>query len=135
MKVRYYTLNGQDIDPAKLKQGTDFVAQVIIKNPGLRGQYYNMALTQIFPSGWEILNSRMTGTDDAFSSSDYNYLDIRDDRVYTYFGIPENKEVTYHVMLNAAYAGKYYMPATYCEAMYNHSISALIKGQWVEVVK
>ena len=61
--------------------------------------------------------------------------DIRDDRVYTYFGLPENKDVTYNIMLNAAYAGKYYMPATYCEAMYNKSISALIKGEWVEVVK
>lgn len=38
-------------------------------------------------------------------------------------------------MLNAAYAGKYYMPAVYCEAMYNNSITALMKGQWVEVVK
>ena len=36
-------------------------------------------------------------------------------------------------MLNAAYAGKYYMPATLCEAMYNHSISALAKGEWVVV--
>jgi len=135
MRVGYYTLNHKPVDPAKLKQGTDFVAEVIIKNPGKRGQYFNMALTQIFPSGWEILNSRLTGTDDAFSSSPSDYLDIRDDRVYTYFGIPEGKEVTYHVMLNAAYAGKYYMPATYCEAMYNKSISALLKGQWVEVVR
>ncbi len=135
MHVRYLTLNGQELDPASLKQGTDFVAQVKIRNPGARQDYYNMALTQIFPSGWEILNSRITGTEDAFSSSESNYIDIRDDRVYTYFGVPDGKEVTYNVMLNAAYAGKYYLPATYCEAMYNHSISALIKGQWVEVVK
>lgn len=135
MHVGYYTLNGKEIDPTKLKQGTDFVAQVIIKNPGHRGAYYNMALTQIFPSGWEILNSRLTGTEDVFSSSDYDYIDIRDDRVYTYFGMPESKELKYTVMLNAAYAGKYYLPATYCEAMYNKSISALKKGEWIEVVK
>jgi uncharacterized protein YfaS (alpha-2-macroglobulin family) len=106
-----------------------------IKNPGHRGQYYNMALTQIFPSGWEILNSRLTGTEDVFSSSDYDYIDIRDDRVYTYFGAPEGKELKYNVMLNTAYAGKYYLLAVYCEAMYNKSISALEKGEWVEVVK
>jgi len=109
------------------------VAKVTIKNPGHRGPYQNMALTQIFPSGWEILNSRLTGTEGAFTSSDYDYLDIRDDRVYTYFSLFDDKEVTYYVMLNAAYVGKYYMPATYCEAMYNHTINALIKGQWVEV--
>jgi len=135
MRVSYFTLNGKELDPAKLKQGTDFVAQVIIKNPGKRSYYYNMALTQMFPSGWEILNSRLTGTEDAFSSSDYDYIDIRDDRVYTYFGAPEGKELKYNVMLNAAYAGKYYLPAVYCEAMYNKSISALQKGEWVEVVK
>jgi len=135
MRVSYFTLNGKELDPAKLKQGTDFVAQVIIKNPGKRSYYYNMALTQMFPSGWEILNSRLTGTEDAFSSSDYDYIDIRDDRVYTYFGAPEGKELKYNVMLNAAYAGRYYLPAVYCEAMYNKSISALLKGQWVEVVK
>jgi len=135
MRIGYFTLNGKLIDPTKLKQGTDFVAQVIIKNPGKRGVYYNMALAQIFPSGWEILNTRLTGTGDAFKSSESDYLDIRDDRVYTYFSVAEDKEVTYNVMLNAAYAGKYYMPATYCEAMYDHSINALQKGQWIEVVK
>jgi len=135
MRVGYFTLGGKQIDPASLKQGTDFLAQVNIKNPGKRGRYDNMALTQIFPSGWEILNTRMLGNDDAFPSSESNYRDIRDDRVYTYFSLPEDKEFTYYVMLNAAYAGKYYMPATYCEAMYNNSITALLKGEWVEVVK
>ena len=135
MRISYLTLNGKELDPAKLKQGTDFVAQVIIKNPGHRGYYQNMALSQVFPSGWVILNSRLTGTEDVFASSNYDYLDIRDDRVYTYFGIPEGKELKYNVMLNAAYAGKYYQPATLCEAMYNKTISALRKGEWVEVVK
>jgi len=135
MRVGYFTLGGKEIDPASLKQGTDFVAQVNIKNPGKRGRYDNMALTQIFPSGWEILNTRMIGNVEAFPSSASDYLDIKDDRVYTYFSLPEGKEVTYYVMLNAAYAGKYYLPATYCEAMYNNSISGLLKGQWVEVVK
>ena len=134
MRIGYFfTLGGKQIDPSKLAQGTDFVAQVYIKNPGKRGRYDNMALTQIFPSGWEILNTRMMNNDDAFKSSESDYLDVRDDRVNTYFSLPEGKEVTYYVMLNAAYAGKYYLPATYCEAMYNNSITALLKGQWVEV--
>jgi len=111
------------------------VAQINIKNPGKRGRYDNMALTEIFPSGWEILNTRMMNNDEAFPSSPADYRDVRDDRVNTYFSLPEGKEVTYFVMLNAAYTGRYYLPATYCEAMYNTAISALQKGQWVEVVK
>jgi uncharacterized protein YfaS (alpha-2-macroglobulin family) len=135
MRIGYFTLSGHMIDPTKLKQGTDFVAQVNIKNPGTRGRYDNMALSQIFPSGWEIINTRMNDTTEAFSSSPSDYRDIRDDRVNTHFSVAEGKEVTYYVTLNAAYAGKYFLPAVSCEAMYNHSINAVQKGKWVEVVK
>jgi len=135
MSVSYSTLGGSPIDVSKIKQGTDFVAQIHLKNPGKRGRYDNMALTEIFPSGWEILNTRMMNGDEVFASSPSDYLDVRDDRVNTYFSLPEGKEVTYFVMLNAAYTGKYYLPATYCEAMYNSAISALQRGQWVEVLK
>jgi uncharacterized protein YfaS (alpha-2-macroglobulin family) len=135
MEVNYITLKGQPLNITSIKQGTDFVAQVTIKNPGHKGNYENMALTQIFPSGWEILNTRMMNNDEAFKSSPSDYIDIRDDRVNTYFNLDEGKEVTYYVMLNAAYTGQYYLPATYCEAMYNSSINALQKGKWVKVVK
>jgi uncharacterized protein YfaS (alpha-2-macroglobulin family) len=135
MRIGYFTLTGHLIDPSKLKQGTDFVAQVNIKNPGNRGNYQNMALTQIFPSGWEIINTRMADSTEAFQSSPSDYRDIRDDRVNTHFSVESDKEVTYYVTLNAAYIGKYYLPATSCEAMYNHTINAVQKGQWVEVVK
>ncbi|MBS7563752.1 hypothetical protein KHS38_04995 [Mucilaginibacter sp. Bleaf8] len=135
MDVQYYTMTGKLIDPSTLKQGTDFVAQVTLKNPGQRGRYDNMALTQIFPSGWEILNTRMLNNDEVFKSSPSDYRGIRDDRVNTYFSLGEHQQVTYYVMLNAAYTGRYYLPATYCEAMYDASINALQKGLWVEVVK
>jgi uncharacterized protein YfaS (alpha-2-macroglobulin family) len=135
MEVNYVTMRGQPIDIASIKQGTDFVAQVSVKNPGMRGRYDNMALTQMFPSGWEILNTRMLNNDEVFPSSPSNYRDIRDDRVYTYFSIDPHEKVTYTVMLTAAYAGRFYLPGVYCEAMYNASINYLKKGQWVEVVK
>jgi hypothetical protein len=135
MKVNYITLKGQPINVANLKQGTDFVAQVVVRNPGHRGRYDNLALTQIFPSGWEILNTRMLNNEDAFKSSSSDYQDIRDDRVNTYFALDERQSATYYVMLNAAYTGRYYLPATYCSAMYNASINVLQKGKWVQVIK
>jgi len=135
MKVNYITMKGQPLNIDAIKQGTDFVAQVTVTNPGHKGRYDNIALTQVFPSGWEILNTRMLNNDEVFKSSTSDYQDIRDDRVYTYFGLSERQSATYYVMLNAAYTGKYYLPATYCEAMYNSSINAIQKGKWVEVVK
>jgi len=38
-------------------------------------------------------------------------------------------------LLNAAYAGEYYLPTVSCEAMYDNSISARKPGKWVKVVK
>jgi len=69
----------------------------------------------------------------AFKSSGSTYQDIRDDRVYTYFNLSAGESVTYYIQLNAAYLGRYFLPGTYAEAMYDNSISAGVNGRWVEV--
>ena len=135
MNISYKLLNGKPIDPAVLKQSTDFYAEVTLKNPGKMGYYEQMALTQIFPSGWEIINTRISDTESAIASSPYIYRDIRDDRVFTYFNLRENETVTYKVLLNAAYIGRYYLSAVQCEAMYNNNISSTAAGKWVQVIK
>jgi uncharacterized protein YfaS (alpha-2-macroglobulin family) len=135
MYITYKTLKGQTLDPSKIEQGTDFIAEVKIINPGSRGNYKEMALTQIFPSGWEIHNARMDGMETPIYSSTPTYQDIRDDRVYTYFNINANESKTYTFMLNASYIGKYYLPMLYCEAMYDASINAKIAGKWVEIIE
>lgn len=135
MNVEYKLLNGKPLNPALLKQGTDFYAEVVIKNPGKMGYYEQMALTQIFPSGWEIINTRVNDNESILASSPYTYRDIRDDRVFTYFNLREHETVTYKVLLNASYIGKYYLSAVQCEAMYNNSISATEAGKWVQVIK
>ncbi len=135
MSISYLTLGGKVLNPVHLAQGTDFIAEVTIRNPGNRGYYEQMALTQIFPSGWEIINTRLNDNDGAIVSSPYTYRNIRDDRVLTYYNIRERETLTYQVLLNASYLGRYYLPATSNEAMYDNSISALLGGKWVEVVE
>ena len=134
VNVSYINQIGAAIDINQLTQGTDFVAKVVITNPGRRGYYSEMALSQIFPSGWEILNARMFDGEGAFKSSSSTYQDIRDDRVYTYFNIAANQTYTYYIQLNASYLGRFFLPGTYCEAMYDNSITAGVNGRWVEVV-
>lgn len=133
VSATYLSTTGQPIDINKIRQGTDFVAKVTIKNPGLRGMYTQMALSQIFPGGWEILNTRLYNSEGAFQSSPSDYMDIRDDRVYHYFDLKQNETLTYYVQLNAAYPGKYFWPGVYAEAMYDHTISGGVGGKWVEV--
>ncbi|MHA4895693.1 alpha-2-macroglobulin family protein [Pedobacter sp. PWIIR3] len=135
MGVSYKLLNGKEIDPSTLKQGLDFYAEVTIKNPGKMGYYEQMALTQIFPSGWEIINTRINDNENALASSPYTYRNVRDDRVLTYFNLRENETVVYKVLLNAAYIGRYYLSNVQCEAMYNNNISATKPGKWVQVIK
>ncbi|MCC6835776.1 MAG: hypothetical protein IT213_12365, partial [Cytophagales bacterium] len=136
LNVAYSKTDGTPLDPVVLEQGTEFVATVTVFNPGMRGLYKNLALNQIFPSGWEINNLRLTGDDAAKITGDVpTYQDIRDDRVYTYFDISARQYKTFKVMLTASYAGSYYLPAVSCEAMYDNSIYARKKGKVVEVVK
>ncbi|GAF04428.1 hypothetical protein JCM21142_83132 [Saccharicrinis fermentans DSM 9555 = JCM 21142] len=135
MSVEYTTLTGQPIDVSKLAQGTDFKATVTFTHPGQLARYTDMALTQIFPSGWEIRNTRMEDVNSAYDVNVPDYRDIRDDRVYTYFDLERGRSQKYVVLLNATYQGRYYLPSVSCEAMYNNQISARKAGRWVEVVK
>jgi len=134
LTVTYKDLSGNTIDPGMLEQGTDFKAEVKVYNPGLRGHYRELALTQIFPSGWEIRNTRMDGFQNVHETNAPKYRDIRDDRVYTYCDIRANTSKTFTVILNAAYLGKFYLPTVYCEAMYDNTINSRRPGKWVEVV-
>lgn len=135
VNVNYTTMTGTPIDVTSLEQGTDFIAEVQITNPGTRGEYLEMALSQIFPSGWEIHNTRMDDAESVIKSDYPTYQDIRDDRVYTYFDISPYKTATYRIVLNAAYVGRYYLPTIYCEAMYDNTINSRKPGKWVSVVK
>ncbi len=132
MKIVYKDMNGVEIQPTKIAQGTDFVAEVTITNPGNKGMYEEMALNQIFPSGWEIHNARLFGDN---SSNAARYQDIRDDRVYSYYELRVKESKTFTIQLNATYLGRFYLPTVYTEAMYDNLINARIPGSWVEVVK
>lgn len=134
LEVRYTDMQGRTINPSELEQGTDFQAVVTVQNPGLRGYYGQLALTQVFPSGWEIRNSRLEGTESAQENGPFDHQDIRDDRVMTYFGLAGRQKETYRVLLNAAYTGRFFLPPTHCSAMYDNTISAHNSGQWVNVV-
>lgn len=135
MVVKYMYLDGTSLDPTNIEQGTDFMAEVTISHPGINPDYKEMALSQIFPSGWEIINTRMLASGNYLAITVPKYQDFRDDRVYTYFDIYRNKTNTYRVLLNASYVGRFYLPAVSCEAMYDATINARKKGQWVEVIR
>ncbi|WP_040559624.1 Ig-like domain-containing alpha-2-macroglobulin family protein [Kordia algicida] len=133
IRITYKDKAGNKIDVSKLQQGTDFMATVTVSNdkPEFVG---DVALTEIFPSGWEIVNTRFTDYGNT-PSSEARHTDIRDDRVNFYFDLPKGKAKTFNVLLNASYLGKYYLPGVQAEAMYDNDFFVRTKGQWIEVVK
>jgi hypothetical protein len=135
MEVHYTDMQGQRIDPAKIRQGTDLVAAIIVRHPGQRETYEELALTTIFPSGWEILNGRVNDVESPLKSDSFDYQDVRDDRVNTYFDLKPGERKTFRILLNASYEGRFYLPSVQCEAMYDNLIRARRPGQWVEVVR
>ncbi|MBL1214892.1 MAG: hypothetical protein HND52_16155 [Ignavibacteriae bacterium] len=135
INAEYFLLDGKKIDPASIEQGTDFVAEVTLKHPGKYGRRYEqMELHQIFPSGWEIINTRLLNLDSFTGSDSPEYQDIRDDRVYTYYNLNSGQSKTFRLLLNASYLGRFYLPTVYSQAMYDNTINARKHGKWVEVV-
>jgi len=135
MEVHYTDMQGQRINPAKVRQGTDLVAEISVRHPGQREAYKELALTTIFPSGWEILNGRLNDVESPLKSDMFDYQDVRDDRVNTYFDLKPGERKTFRILLNAAYEGRFYLPSVQCEAMYDNLIQARRPGKWIEVFR
>ena len=133
LSVNYKLPNGTAIQPDAIEQGTDFIAEVKVTNPS-KYPYKEMAISQIFPSGWEIINARMFNIGNLGQSSTYTYQDIRDDRVYTHFDLKANESKTFRILLNASYIGDFYLPGVFTEAMYDGAINARSTGKWIKVV-
>lgn len=125
--------SGNPIAINKLRQGEEFTAKITVSNNS-RDYVDNIALTQIFPSGWEIVNTRFTDAQGGTEGS-ARYTDIRDDRVNFYFDMSKASTKTFTVRLNASYLGRYYLPGTQVEAMYDANYYARNKGNWVLIEK
>jgi uncharacterized protein YfaS (alpha-2-macroglobulin family) len=152
LRVEYRDEEGEALDVASLKQGSDLIAQVVVTNT-TQQRIDNIALAQLFPAGWEIHNERMEGGNTNGTREDneshpmpwwyegsiaalgnkVERVDIRDDRIYRYFSLMPQERITFTTRLNAAYRGRFYLPSVVVEAMYDASRFARTKGQWVEV--
>ncbi|MBQ9411353.1 MAG: alpha-2-macroglobulin [Bacteroidales bacterium] len=122
LEVKYVGEDGKALSPQAIDQGTCFKAVIKVTNASPARAYESLALSLAIPSGWEIINDRLTG---AVTEEDgYDHLDIRDTRADWFFGLPAGRFKTFTIGLRAAYAGSYVMPATVCQAMYEPAVNA-----------
>ncbi|WP_091468055.1 alpha-2-macroglobulin family protein [Flavobacterium urocaniciphilum] len=131
--VKFTTKAGAILAVSKIKQGTEVVAEITISNQGTESMD-NIALSQIVPSGFEIMNSRHTDFG-SFGKNVADYIDIRDDRTQFYFSLRVGESRTFRVLMNTSYLGQYYLPGIQCEAMYDNNYIVRTKGQWVTIIK
>jgi uncharacterized protein YfaS (alpha-2-macroglobulin family) len=129
----FKTREGKIINLDAVPQGTELVGEVTITNT-TNSRVENVALTQILPSGFEIINTRFTDFG-SFGNNIADYIDIRDDRANFYFTLNAQETKVFKILLNASYLGKYYLPGTQAEAMYDNKYISRTKGKWFELVK
>ena len=133
IKVQYADAAGRPIAPADgIRQGSDITATVTISNLSATQDYSHLALTHLLPSGWEIQGER---ADTGNASAGYDYRDIRDDRVLTYFSLQRGQQKHFTLHLQATYAGTFTLPAVQCEDMYDPSVMARTQAGKTSVKK
>lgn len=134
LKIAYGDGKGKALDPSRLEQGRDFTVTVSVTNTGNSGMYEELALSYLLPSGWEILNANENPGEEA-GPDPFEFQDVRDDRIFTYFDLDQGGTRTFKFLLNASYLGEFYLPMSFVEAMYDAQINARVPGRWVRVVK
>jgi uncharacterized protein YfaS (alpha-2-macroglobulin family) len=97
-----------------------------------------LALSSIFPSGWEIINLRLQGGElpdwvREIGIQSGEYMDIRDDRVNWFFDLKRNQKIYLGVKINPTFKGVYKLPPVVAEAMYSPEFYAHIAGGQVQV--
>ncbi|HFC93495.1 MAG TPA: hypothetical protein ENJ51_11860, partial [Leucothrix mucor] len=142
LKVSYTDIaesNELDLDDKpEVIQGTDIAVSVNITNTS-NAKVENIALTLPVAAGWEIHNANYALKSDKDKNhliiNQFDYQDVRDDRVYSYFSLEKKQSKTFRILINASYAGRYYLPAISASAMYNGAMQAREKGKWITIVK
>jgi uncharacterized protein YfaS (alpha-2-macroglobulin family) len=133
----FYDDDGNPITLDDIKQGEPFWVRYHVQ--GTTGETIkNIALSSMFPSGWEIINYRLEGLEYPewirnFEASDGTYMDIRDDRVNWFFDINEGGSFNCVVKINPSFKGTYRLPPVSAEAMYSPDYFARLQGDKVTV--
>ncbi len=130
--VKYLDVFDKELDVSALTQGMEVKCVVTVMNTSNRRQKH-LALNQTFPIGWEIVPQRLGSP--SMDHHNYDYQDVRDDRVYTFFDLNIGEKKVFSIRLTATYPGRYQLPPTVCEAMYDPTTQSIVSGKEVQVIK
>ena len=133
----YYDLDGLPMGLDQIRQAQAFWVVFRVKNEDTR-RLENLALTSLFPAGFEIVNERLSEDDGPdwvrnLRRKASDYTDIRDDRVNWFFGLYAGEVADFAVKVHPSYAGSFRWPGLVLESMYSPNYYARLSGSMVEV--
>lgn len=128
----YFDADGNQTVPEALSVGDRFKIELTVRN-NTAFDVENIAASLPIPTGWEITNMRLGLSDDEEEEENagaaFDYQDIRDTHIYTFFALKEYSSKTFKFDGTVTYGGSYYLPAVSAEAMYDSSFKAAVKGK------
>ncbi|MBM3531031.1 MAG: alpha-2-macroglobulin family protein [Alphaproteobacteria bacterium] len=121
---QFYSLDGEESDPAKAKQNQRFV--VVLKVTETEPQYGRVLIADYLPAGFEIDNPRLVSSGDTGTLSwisdaaEPEHSEFRDDRFTAAFNRNSRSPVSFSVayVVRAVAPGRYVLPQAYVEDMY-----------------
>jgi len=115
-------LNMEIIDLTDIKKGDRFFVFVKAKNKS-NVKLDDLVLSLPIPTGLEISNNRIV--DISTTRQNYDYQDIQDTHIYTYFSLSSGEEKQFMFEATSVYEGKYYLPSVVLESMYDPTYRAV----------
>jgi uncharacterized protein YfaS (alpha-2-macroglobulin family) len=137
LKRNFYDEDGLPITVEEREQGKPFWVVYTVKS-AYHLSLKELALTSLFPSGWEIINTRLTGATPPVwlknqRPTQGEYMDIRDDRVNWFFDLNSRRSKVFAVKINPTFKGDYTLPAVVVEPMYSPDFYGRIASSKVSV--
>ena len=142
LAARFLDASNTTVDPSRAALGDDLIVEIAIRNTSGE-DLSDLALSFRSPSGWEITNLRLgedagaagstgrsgSGSGSGSAAALFDYQDIRDDRVLTYFALKRGETRRFKLYVNKTYDGEFFLPAMVAEAMYKPEIYAVLPGR------
>ncbi|HEB9349958.1 TPA: hypothetical protein RZK40_001466 [Campylobacter coli] len=130
----FYDEKGNKISPSEIGSGQTFYMRISVSLNEGANYVSNIALTQILPSGWEVSNTLLDDNTPSFiKNSNYDFIDVRDDKIMWFFGLNKNRTHHFYIKLNAITPGSYTLSGAYAEAMYDDTYRTLSESEKVVV--
>ena len=117
-------LSMEKVDLKDIKKGDRFFIFVTAKNKS-HVKLDDLVLSLPIPTGIEISNNRIVDVSNDMQNYNYDYQDIQDTHIYTYFSLSNGEEKNFMFEATSVYEGKYYFPSVVLESMYDPSYRAV----------